>query len=159
MENARTSTSSQRLDSTFDTLMESTEAEITAIAVVRPKSFPEGSNRDIPVSVQELVYGSQAEGVGTSSKSLDMYKELSYSSEEFHRPRKYRRASERLETHAFQGTSLTHKSLVETPKHVFRAPEEEVGPRKGQQPIGSSSSLQKKKSASTSAKQGKANTK
>ncbi|MBW0583750.1 hypothetical protein O181_123465, partial [Austropuccinia psidii MF-1] len=44
MEDARTSTSSQR-----------------------PESLPSGNNRDIPVSVQELVYGSEAEGVGTSS--------------------------------------------------------------------------------------------
>ncbi|MBW0584168.1 hypothetical protein O181_123883, partial [Austropuccinia psidii MF-1] len=32
-----------------------------------------GSNRDIPVSVQELVYGGKAEGVGASSKSLDRH--------------------------------------------------------------------------------------
>ncbi|MBW0589667.1 hypothetical protein O181_129382 [Austropuccinia psidii MF-1] len=48
MEDSRTSTSSQRLASNFDTLMESPEADITAIAV-RPKSLPTGSSRDIPV--------------------------------------------------------------------------------------------------------------
>ncbi|MBW0578653.1 hypothetical protein O181_118368 [Austropuccinia psidii MF-1] len=49
MEDSRTSTSSQRLDSTFDTIIESPEADITAIPVVRPESFPAGRNRDIPV--------------------------------------------------------------------------------------------------------------
>ncbi|MBW0474708.1 hypothetical protein O181_014423 [Austropuccinia psidii MF-1] len=38
---------------------------------------PKGNNRDIPVLVQELVYGSKAEGVGTSSKSLDRHNKLS----------------------------------------------------------------------------------
>ncbi|MBW0581665.1 hypothetical protein O181_121380 [Austropuccinia psidii MF-1] len=61
MEDARTSTSSKRLASTLDTLIESPEAEITAIAVVRPESLSTGNNRDIPVSVQELVYGSKTE--------------------------------------------------------------------------------------------------
>ncbi|MBW0554011.1 hypothetical protein O181_093726 [Austropuccinia psidii MF-1] len=54
MEDARTSTNFQRLARTFDTLIESPEAEITAIPVVRPESFPTGSNRDTPVSVKEL---------------------------------------------------------------------------------------------------------
>ncbi|MBW0531951.1 hypothetical protein O181_071666, partial [Austropuccinia psidii MF-1] len=54
MEDARTSTSSQRLVSTFDTLIESPEDDITAIAVVRPASLSTGNNRDTSVSVQEL---------------------------------------------------------------------------------------------------------
>ncbi|MBW0570383.1 hypothetical protein O181_110098 [Austropuccinia psidii MF-1] len=37
---------------------------------------PKGNNRDIPVSVQQLVYGGKAAGVGTSSKSLDRHNEL-----------------------------------------------------------------------------------
>ncbi|MBW0548832.1 hypothetical protein O181_088547 [Austropuccinia psidii MF-1] len=61
MEDARASTS------TFDTLIESPEAEIAAITVVRAESFPAGRNRDIPVSVQELVYGGKATGVGNSA--------------------------------------------------------------------------------------------
>ncbi|MBW0532966.1 hypothetical protein O181_072681 [Austropuccinia psidii MF-1] len=120
---------------------------------------PKGSNRDIPVSVQELVYGGKAAGVGTSTKSLDRHNELIHSSEEVHGPRKYRRTSEGLDTHVFQGTSPTDKSLVEKLKHVIRGPEEEVGPREGQQPIGNSPSLHKKKSASASSKKGKANRK
>ncbi|MBW0503061.1 hypothetical protein O181_042776 [Austropuccinia psidii MF-1] len=64
MESSRTSTSSQRLSGTFDTLIDSPEADITAIPVVRPESFTEVNHRDIPVSVQELVYGGKAEGVG-----------------------------------------------------------------------------------------------
>ncbi|MBW0585617.1 hypothetical protein O181_125332, partial [Austropuccinia psidii MF-1] len=80
-------------------------------------------------------------------------------SEEIHGPRKYRRTSEGLDTHVFPGTHLTDKSLGEKPKHVIRGPEEEVGPRKGKQPSGSSPSLHKQKSASKSAKQGQANPK
>ncbi|MBW0584852.1 hypothetical protein O181_124567 [Austropuccinia psidii MF-1] len=125
----------------------------------QPESFPTGSNRDIPVSVQELVYGGKAAGVGTSAKSLDRHNELLSSSKKFHGPRKDRRTSEGLDTHVLQGTNPTDKSLVEKPKHVVRAPEEEVGPRKGQQPSRSSPSLHKQKPASRSAKQGQANPK
>ncbi|MBW0534342.1 hypothetical protein O181_074057 [Austropuccinia psidii MF-1] len=58
-----------------------------------------------------------------------------------------------------KGTSPTDKSLVEKPKHVVRGPEEEAGPRKGEQPSGSSPSLHKQKSSSISAKEGQENTK
>ncbi|MBW0569559.1 hypothetical protein O181_109274 [Austropuccinia psidii MF-1] len=88
MEDARTSTSSQRLARTFETLIESPESEMTAIPVVRPESFPAGKNRDIPVSVQELVYGGKEAQVVTSAKSLDRQNELLSSSEEVHGPRK-----------------------------------------------------------------------
>ncbi|MBW0462510.1 hypothetical protein O181_002225 [Austropuccinia psidii MF-1] len=143
MEDSRTSTSSQRSVSTFDTLIESPEAEITAIPIDRPAPFPMGNNRDIPVSVKELAYGRKAARVGTSTKSLDKNNELISSSEEAHGPRKDIGPSERLETHVFQRTSPTDKSLVEKPKHFVRGPEEEVGPGKGQQPCGSSPSLHK----------------
>ncbi|MBW0532938.1 hypothetical protein O181_072653 [Austropuccinia psidii MF-1] len=65
MKDARASTSSQRLPSTFETLIESPEAYINSITVVRTKSFPTGNSEDIAVSVQELVYGHKAAGVGT----------------------------------------------------------------------------------------------
>ncbi|MBW0536391.1 hypothetical protein O181_076106 [Austropuccinia psidii MF-1] len=159
MEDYRTSTSSQRLASTFETLIESPEADMTAIPVVRSGSFPTGRNRDIAVSVQELVYGGIAARVGSSGKSLDRHNELLSSSEEAHRPRKYRRTSKGLDTHVLQGTSPTDKSVIEKPKHFIRGPEEEVGPRKCQQPSGSFPSLHKQNSGSTSAKQGKANPK
>ncbi|MBW0529568.1 hypothetical protein O181_069283 [Austropuccinia psidii MF-1] len=159
MKDARTSTSSQRLARTFDTLIESPEADITAIPVFRPESFPEVNNRDIPVSVQELVYGRKAAGVGASSKSLDRHNELLSSSEEFHGPRKDRRTSEGLDTHVLQRKSPKDKSLVGKPKYVVRGPEEEVGPRKGQQRSGSSPSLHKQKSTSASAKKGQENPK
>ncbi|MBW0516340.1 hypothetical protein O181_056055 [Austropuccinia psidii MF-1] len=141
MEDASTSTSSQRLSSNLDTLIESPEAYINAIPVFRTESFPTGSNRDIPVSVQ------------------NRHNELLSSSKKFHGPRKDRGTSEGLETHVLQGTSLTDKSLVEKPKHVVRGPEEEVGPRKGQQPSGSSPSLHKQKTTSKIAKQGQASPK
>ncbi|MBW0585260.1 hypothetical protein O181_124975, partial [Austropuccinia psidii MF-1] len=152
MEDARTSTSSQGLASTFDTLIESPEADITAISV-RPESLPTGRSRDIPVSVQKLVYGSKTARVGTSPKSLDRNHELISSSEEVHGARKHRGTSEGLVTHVLQRTSPTDKSLVEKPKHVVRGSEEEVGPRQGQHTSESSLSIHQQKYASTSAKQ------
>ncbi|MBW0512951.1 hypothetical protein O181_052666 [Austropuccinia psidii MF-1] len=113
IEDARTSTSSQRLARDFDTLIEGPEADITAIPVVRPESFPTGNNRNRPVSIQELVYGSKAGGVGTSSKSLDRKNELISSSREVHGPRKDRGSSEGLVSHVLPETSPTDKSLVE----------------------------------------------
>ncbi|MBW0541391.1 hypothetical protein O181_081106 [Austropuccinia psidii MF-1] len=93
-----------------------------------------GNNRNLPVSIQELVYGHKAAGVGTYAKSLDRNNELIYSSEEVNGPRKDRGLSEGLDTHVLQRTSPTDKSLVEKPKHV-------------------------QKSASTSAKKGQENPK
>ncbi|MBW0493479.1 hypothetical protein O181_033194 [Austropuccinia psidii MF-1] len=159
MEDSRTSTSSQSLASTFDFLIESPEADITSIAVVRPESLSTGNNRDIPVSIQELVYGCKTARVGTSPKSLKRHHELISLIEEAHGARKDRGASEGLETHVLQKTSPTDKSLVEKPKHVIRGPEEKVGPREGKQPIGSLPSIHKKKYASTSAKQAQENPK
>ncbi|MBW0580859.1 hypothetical protein O181_120574 [Austropuccinia psidii MF-1] len=158
MEDARASTSSQRLSSTFNTLIESLEAEITAIAVVRPESLSTGNNRDIPVSVQELVYGSKTARVGASPKSLDRHHELISSSEEVYGSRKDRETSEGLGTHFLQRTSPTDKNLVEKPKHVIRG-SEEVGPWEGKQPSGSFPSLHRHKSASKSTKQAQANPK
>ncbi|MBW0573093.1 hypothetical protein O181_112808 [Austropuccinia psidii MF-1] len=143
MEDARASTSSQRLASTFETLIESPEADITVIPVVRPESLSTGNNRDIPVSVQELVYGSKTARVGTSLKSLDRNHELISSSEEVHGARKDRGTSQGLDTHVLQRTSPTDKSLVEEPQNVIRGPEEEVGPREGKQPSGSFLTLHK----------------
>ncbi|MBW0575327.1 hypothetical protein O181_115042 [Austropuccinia psidii MF-1] len=129
MDDSRTSTSSQGLSNTFDTLIGSPEADIAAISFVRLESLSTGNNRDIPVSVQELVYGGKEERVGNSPKALDTHHELISSSEELHGARKDRGTSEGLDTHVLQRTSPTDKSLVEKPKHVIRGPEEEVGPR------------------------------
>ncbi|MBW0503184.1 hypothetical protein O181_042899 [Austropuccinia psidii MF-1] len=159
MEDARTSTSSQRLARTFDTLIESPEDDIAAIPVFRPQSFPTGKIGNIPVPVQELVYVGKAAGVGTSAKSLDRHNELISSSEKVHGTRKDRGSSEGLETNVLQRTRPKDKSLVEKAKHVVRGPEEEVGARKEKQPSGSSQSLHKQKSASKSPKKGKANPK
>ncbi|MBW0594143.1 hypothetical protein O181_133858 [Austropuccinia psidii MF-1] len=159
MEDSRTSLSSQRLASTFDTLIETPEADIAAIAVLRPESLSTGNNRDIPVSVQELVYGSKTTRVGTSPKSLDRNHELIYSSEEINGARKDRGASEGLDTHVLQRTSPTDKSFAEKPKHVIRGPEEEVGPRQGKQPSGRSTTLHQQKHSSSGAKQAQENSK
>ncbi|MBW0539017.1 hypothetical protein O181_078732 [Austropuccinia psidii MF-1] len=104
---------------------------------------PKGNNGNIPVSIQELVYGGKAAGVGSSSKPLDRHNELISSSDKVHGPRKDRGFSEGLETHVLKRTSPTDKILVQKPKHPDRRPEEEVGPRKGQYPSGSSPSLPK----------------
>ncbi|MBW0591797.1 hypothetical protein O181_131512 [Austropuccinia psidii MF-1] len=119
MEDSKTFTSSKRLASTFDTLIKSPESDITAISV-RPESLPTGSSRDIPVSVQELAYGSKTARGGTSPKSLDRHHELISSSEEVRGARKDRGTSEALDTHVLQRTSPTDKSLFEKPKHVIR---------------------------------------
>ncbi|MBW0572241.1 hypothetical protein O181_111956 [Austropuccinia psidii MF-1] len=86
---------------------------------------PKGNNRDIRVSVQELVYGSKTARVGASPKSLNRHHELISSSEEVHGDRKTRGTSGGLDSHVFQRTSSTDKSLVENPKHDIRGPEEE----------------------------------
>ncbi|MBW0576356.1 hypothetical protein O181_116071 [Austropuccinia psidii MF-1] len=76
----------------------------------------------------------------------------SSSGEEVDGARKDRGTSEELDTHVLQRTSPTDKILVEKQEHVIRGPEEEFGPREGKQPSGSSPSLHKQKSTSTSAK-------
>ncbi|MBW0565617.1 hypothetical protein O181_105332 [Austropuccinia psidii MF-1] len=81
MENSRAYTSVQRLASTFQNLIESPEAELTVIPVIRSEQLPPRSSRDIAVSVQGMLYGSKAEGVGTSSKPLHRENELISSSE------------------------------------------------------------------------------
>ncbi|MBW0480043.1 hypothetical protein O181_019758 [Austropuccinia psidii MF-1] len=70
--------------------------------------------------------------------------ELLSSGEEVHGPRKDRGSSEELDTHELQIRSPTDKSLIEKPKYIFRGPEEQVGPRKIQQPSGSFSSPHQK---------------
>ncbi|MBW0583521.1 hypothetical protein O181_123236 [Austropuccinia psidii MF-1] len=62
-EDSKASTSSQRLASTFETLIEGAEADITPIPIVRPEPFLTVNNRDIPVSVQQLAYCSKVAGV------------------------------------------------------------------------------------------------
>ncbi|MBW0550367.1 hypothetical protein O181_090082 [Austropuccinia psidii MF-1] len=76
MEDARTSTSSQRLARTFNTLLEIPEDEITSIPVVRSEKVQQETVEIFPVSVQELVYGGKTEGVGTSFKPLAGENEL-----------------------------------------------------------------------------------
>ncbi|MBW0490073.1 hypothetical protein O181_029788 [Austropuccinia psidii MF-1] len=57
-------------------------------------------------------------------------------------PEQKKRPYEGLDTHVLQRTSPKGKSLVEKPKHFVRGPEERGGTKEGQQPCGSSSSLQ-----------------
>ncbi|MBW0464472.1 hypothetical protein O181_004187 [Austropuccinia psidii MF-1] len=116
MEDSRASTSSQRLASTFETILEIAEADIIAIPVVIPESFPTRNSGNIPVSVQEL------EALG---------------------PREARGPSDKLETHVLQRTSPKDEILVEKPKHFVRGSEETVGLKKGHNSSGSSSILNK----------------
>ncbi|MBW0488858.1 hypothetical protein O181_028573 [Austropuccinia psidii MF-1] len=102
MEGAIASTSSQTLASTFDTIIETPEADITSIPAVRPKYFLTGNNGNIPVSIQELVNGGKEAGVATSEKSLDWNNELISPSAKAHGPRKDRGCSERLDTHVLK---------------------------------------------------------
>ncbi|MBW0528292.1 hypothetical protein O181_068007 [Austropuccinia psidii MF-1] len=90
MGDSRASNSSQSLSRTFDTLLEILEAEVTAISVVKSDQLPTISRRDVPVSVQELVYGSKSERAVIYSKPLERENELISSSEEFLRPMKGR---------------------------------------------------------------------
>ncbi|MBW0497354.1 hypothetical protein O181_037069 [Austropuccinia psidii MF-1] len=154
MEDSRTSTSYQRVASTFDTLIESPEADITSITIFRPEPFSTCNNINIKVSVQELVYCGKAAVVGTSAKSLDRHNELISSNEEVHGPEKTEDLLRGWTPISCKGQFQKIKAWLK-PKHVFRGTEEEVGPRKGQQPSGTSPSLQKQRFASISAKKGK----
>ncbi|MBW0476164.1 hypothetical protein O181_015879 [Austropuccinia psidii MF-1] len=78
MEDSRASRSFQMLASTFEALLESTEADINA---VRTEQLTASNIGSIPVSVQELVYGGKKAGVGASAKPLDRKNELLSSSE------------------------------------------------------------------------------
>ncbi|MBW0558535.1 hypothetical protein O181_098250 [Austropuccinia psidii MF-1] len=144
MEDARNSISSQRLASTFETLLNIPEADITAIPVVRYEQFPTVRSGNIPVSVQELVYDRKTARMRAPAKLPDRENELLYSSEEVLGPRKYKRTYEGLYSNVLQRESPIHKRLIENPKHVVRGPEEAVGPKEGQYTCVSSSSLHKK---------------
>ncbi|MBW0494047.1 hypothetical protein O181_033762, partial [Austropuccinia psidii MF-1] len=153
MEDARASTSSQRLASTIDTFIESPEADITAIPVFRPESFSTGSNRDIPFSVQELVYGVKEAGVGTSAKSLDSENELLSSSEEVCGPRKDRRTSEGLAPMSFKGQVQQIKAWLKTQSMLSEDQKKKMAQGKDNSPV------EAPQASSKSAKQGQENPK
>ncbi|MBW0588206.1 hypothetical protein O181_127921 [Austropuccinia psidii MF-1] len=88
MEDSRASNSSKRLARNFEAPLKSPEADITTICVARSEKLPGCICRDIPVSVQELVYGGKEEGVESSSKLIDRRNELLPSVEEVLWPRK-----------------------------------------------------------------------
>ncbi|MBW0568534.1 hypothetical protein O181_108249 [Austropuccinia psidii MF-1] len=82
MEYFRTSTISQRLDRSFDTLLEILGSEMTAILVVRYEKITGRRSIDIPVSVKEMVYGGKEAGVGISENIVDRDNEIISPSEE-----------------------------------------------------------------------------
>ncbi|MBW0563387.1 hypothetical protein O181_103102 [Austropuccinia psidii MF-1] len=127
IEDSRTSTSSQRLPSTFETIIDAPEADINAIPVVRSEKFPTGNNRNIPVSIQELAYGGKEAGVGTSAKCLDRHNELISSSEEVHCSRKYRGSCEGLDTHSLKRTSPTEKAWLKNQRAQWKLPKPQQG--------------------------------
>ncbi|MBW0578478.1 hypothetical protein O181_118193 [Austropuccinia psidii MF-1] len=143
MEDSRASTSSQSLARTFGTLIESPEADIASIPVVRSEHFSTSRSRNIQVSVQELAYGVKIAGVGASAKPLDRDNELFSSSEEVLGPRKHRGPFEGMDFNILQRDSPTDKIFIEKPKHIVTGSEEEVGSKEGKKPCGSSSSLHK----------------
>ncbi|MBW0589219.1 hypothetical protein O181_128934 [Austropuccinia psidii MF-1] len=135
MEDVRTSNSSQRLATTFDTLIEIPETEITAIPVVRPESSPTGSNRDIPVLLKELVYGGRAEGVGTSAKSLDRHNELLSSSGKVHGPRKDRRTSGGWKPMSCKGQVQQIKAWLKNQSVLSEDQKKKLAQRKDNSPV------------------------
>ncbi|MBW0532939.1 hypothetical protein O181_072654 [Austropuccinia psidii MF-1] len=106
-------------------------------------SVPKGSSGNIPVSVQEIVYGRKEELVGSCSQPVDKEKELISSSKGDLGPRKDQKFSEGLETYVLKRKIPGYKSLVEKPKHFDSGQEERAGPKEGQQPCGGSSRLLK----------------
>ncbi|MBW0572914.1 hypothetical protein O181_112629 [Austropuccinia psidii MF-1] len=120
MEDSRTSTSTKGLSRISDPLLESPEAELTEIPVVRCEQISQRSSRDIPVSVQVTVYGSKETRVGPSSQIVDRDNELAPSSEEALGTRKDRRPSVMLESNVCLRETPTDKSLVEKPQHYIR---------------------------------------
>ncbi|MBW0485190.1 hypothetical protein O181_024905 [Austropuccinia psidii MF-1] len=142
MEDARTSNSAQRLFNTFETLIERPEADITAILILDLNHFkqatieiyqPQYKNWFMEAKQQEWELLPSL-WIGTMSSYLQV---KNFKSMEI------QRTFWGLDTHVLQRTSPTDRSLVEKPKDFVRGPGEEVGPRKGQQPCGSSSSLNK----------------
>ncbi|MBW0462060.1 hypothetical protein O181_001775 [Austropuccinia psidii MF-1] len=104
--------------STFYTLLESPEAETTAIPVVGSEQLPTRRSRDIPVSLQELVYGRKEEGAGTSSKPLDRDNELISLGEKALRGRKDRGPYERLGSNFCERESPIDRNLVQKSKNL-----------------------------------------
>ncbi|MBW0535895.1 hypothetical protein O181_075610 [Austropuccinia psidii MF-1] len=137
----------------------SPEESRTATSSQRPEPFPTGNSVNIPVLVQQHVCSGKAAEVGASAKPLDRDNELLSSSKDVLGTRKYRGPSTGLDTYVLQRKSPKDKFLVEKPKHFVRGPEERVVTKEGKYLSGSSSSLQKRESSSTSAKQGKASQK
>ncbi|MBW0586479.1 hypothetical protein O181_126194 [Austropuccinia psidii MF-1] len=119
MQDSRTSTGSQKLDITFDTLIESPEAHIAAIRAVKSEKSHNFRSRDIAVSVQEMFFGSKAAAVGNSAKPLDRESELISSSEEALRPRRDRGSSERFNSNVCQRKISTNKNLVKKLNHFI----------------------------------------
>ncbi|MBW0466485.1 hypothetical protein O181_006200 [Austropuccinia psidii MF-1] len=111
-------------------------------------------DQDIKVINQKYKNASPEERHKWRIPELSQFPKILYSSEEVHGPRKDRGPSEGLETHVLQRKSQKDEGLVAKPKHFVGGPEERAGPKKGKQVIGSSLSLYKQESASTSAKQG-----
>ncbi|MBW0567675.1 hypothetical protein O181_107390 [Austropuccinia psidii MF-1] len=92
------------------------------------ESLSTGNNRDIPVSVQELVYGSKAARLGISPKSLDRHHELISSSAEVHGSRKDNRTPEGLDTNKKLAQGKEN-SPVEAPQASTSAKQAQANPK------------------------------
>ncbi|MBW0475736.1 hypothetical protein O181_015451 [Austropuccinia psidii MF-1] len=93
------------------------------------------SNRDIPGSVQELVYGSKATGVGTLSKSLDRHNELKSSSEEVHRHGKYRVPSGGWTPMSYKGQVQQIKAWLKKKRILSEDQEKKLAQGKDNSPV------------------------
>ncbi|MBW0541307.1 hypothetical protein O181_081022 [Austropuccinia psidii MF-1] len=102
MQDSRNFTTSQRSASTFDTHIENPETRLMIIPVVRCEKLPTSRSRNLPVSVEEPIYGRKAAGVKSSAQPVDRENELLPSIEEAFESRKDKHTSERLETNVLQ---------------------------------------------------------
>ncbi|MBW0479204.1 hypothetical protein O181_018919 [Austropuccinia psidii MF-1] len=76
MEDTRTLTSSHRLATNFETLLQSQKADIITFPVLISESPPGSSSRDIPLSVQKLIYYREEEEVENCVQLVDTENEL-----------------------------------------------------------------------------------
>ncbi|MBW0578982.1 hypothetical protein O181_118697 [Austropuccinia psidii MF-1] len=142
MQDSRNFTTSQRSSRTVDTHIENHETKVMIIPVFRCEKLPKSSSRNIPVSVEEPIYGSKEAGVKRSAQLVDRENELLPSSEEAFVSRKDKQTSERLETNFFQWSGTKDNVLVEKLDNFVRGSEDRVGPKKQQQTCESSPSPQ-----------------
>ncbi|MBW0533737.1 hypothetical protein O181_073452 [Austropuccinia psidii MF-1] len=120
MEYARASTSSQRLVSTFDPLLETSEPDITSVALIRSESISGLIHVDIPVPVKELVHGSQGTRLRESTMPENGDHDLLLPHQELPVSKKYSEPPKRLDPSKVKREGEKDKDLAQRPKSVIR---------------------------------------